>query len=99
MTTATKPAMHRLFDGSPAPYTPETCPNAGRLMFWGPDLDGRHGDSQTLYCHLCGAPVTRQRYPEESRQHPTAADSRLSAEAAEHMEAMIGPQTWPINQH
>ena len=58
-----------LFDGQPAPYMPENCPNKGRIMFW-PELDGRHGNAQQLYCPLCGETVRREAYPEEARKHP-----------------------------
>jgi len=58
-----------LFNGQPAPNTPENCPNKGLIMF-GSELDGRHGDAQYLYCKLCGAALKRAVYPEETRRHP-----------------------------
>ena len=58
-----------LFNGQPAQHTPETCPNRGRIMFW-PELDGRHGNAQQLYCPLCGETVRCEAYPEEARKHP-----------------------------
>ena len=58
-----------LYGGQPAQQAPATCPNRGRIMFW-PELDGLHGDAQTLYCPLCGAGLARERYPDEARFHP-----------------------------
>jgi len=62
--------METLYNGREAEFEPENCPNRGKLVFWGRELDGQHGDKQTLYCKLCGVSVRREPYPEEARFHP-----------------------------